>query len=59
MKAGKVSTCPVCHVGFVQSQWPRVYCTGDCAQKASKRLEEVYTMTGRDLTLAMDEVRAE
>jgi hypothetical protein len=57
MKGGKVSTCPVCHVGFVQSQ-SRVYCGRDCAGKAFAEAERAYAVAGKDLAMAMVEVKA-
>jgi hypothetical protein len=56
MKPGRVSTCPVCHVGFVQSQWHRVYCNRVCAQKAFAKAERAYALAGKDLAMAMVEV---
>jgi ferredoxin len=56
-QVGKAESCPQCARVFVQSQWPRVYCNRVCAQKAFEKAEQAYVLAGKDMSLAIVEVK--
>ena len=51
----RVQSCPICAKGFVQGEWPKIYCNSDCASTAWARLAIDVTEMSRKMRAALAE----